>query len=147
MKLGIGYIKCINCGIHIFPPKDVSDVGIEIYEEKYDVPLINPREEWIPDIDKINDERRQAGLKPYKSIDEWIADYKNWAISFRNDVKSKANNRLAELNEKIKDAQIIEKDETIKIVGKRYEAVLEIFDNSWKLKCPNCDYVLAKCEW
>jgi hypothetical protein len=145
MKLGIGYIECINCRTYIFPPKDISDVGIETYEERYDVPPINPKQ--IPNLDNINKARQQAGLEPYASIDDWIADYKAWATSFRNDVKTKANSRLAELSNKIRDAQIIEEDEAIKIVGKRYQAVIETFERGWKLRCPNCNYVLVECRW
>jgi hypothetical protein len=148
MKLGIGYIECINCGMYSFPPKDVSDVGIEYYEEKYDVPPLNPV--WIPsqkDLDDINKVRQQAGLKPYASVDDWIADYKAWATNFRNDVKNKANSKLAELSNKIRDAQIIEEDEAIRIVGKRYQAVIETFERGWRLRCPNCNYVLVECRW
>jgi hypothetical protein len=145
MKLGIGYIECINCGLYILPTKDVSDVGIETYEEKYDVPPINPKQ--IPNLDDINNARQQAGLKPYASIDDWIADYRTWATSFRNDVKNKVNSRLAELSNKIRDAQIIEEDEAIRIVGKRYQAVIETLERGWRLRCPNCNYVLVECRW
>jgi hypothetical protein len=148
VKLGIGYIECINCGMYIFPPKDASDVGIETYEERYDVPPIEPK--WIPsqeDLDDINRARQQAGLKPYASTDDWIADYRAWATNFRDDVKNKANSRLAELSNKIRDAQIIEEDEAIRIVGKRYQAVIETFERGWRLRCPNCNYVLVECRW
>jgi hypothetical protein len=148
MKLGIGYIECINCGTYIFPPKDASDVGIENYEEEYYVPPLNPV--WIPsqkDLDDINKARQEAGLQPYKSVDEWVADYKKVAINFRNDVKNKANSRLAELSKKIRDAQIIEEDTAIRIVGKRYQAIIETFERGWRLRCPNCNYVLVECRW
>ena len=148
MKHNIEWMICISCGTHSFPPKDISDVGIETYEEKYNVPPINPK--WIPsqkDLDEINRARQQEGLKPYASIDDLIADYKAWATSFRNDVKAKANNRLTELSNKIKDAQIIEEDEAIRIVGKRYQAVIETFERGWRLRCPNCNYVLVECRW
>jgi hypothetical protein len=147
MKLGIGYIECVNCGVYIFPPKDASDVGIETYDEKYDVLPINPKQERIPDLDEINKARQKAGLKPYASIDDWIADYRTLAINFRNDVKSKANSRLTELSEKISNAQIIEEDEAIRIIGKRYQAILETFERGWRLRCPNCNYVLVECRW
>jgi hypothetical protein len=150
MKLGIGYIECINCGTYIFPPKDASDVGIETYEERYDVPPTNPKQEWIPsqkDLDDINKARQQAGLKPYASIDDWIADYRTWVTSFRNDVKNKANNRLTELSKKIRDAQIIEEDTAIRIIGRRYQAVIETFERGWRLRCPNCNAVLVECKW
>jgi len=147
MKLGIGYIECVNCGVYIFPPKEASDVGIETYEEKYDVPPVNPKQEWIPDLDDINKTRQRANLKPYAGIDEWIADYKAWATSFRKDVKNKANSRLTELSKKIRDAQIIEEDEAIKIIGKRYQANIDTFENGWRLKCPNCDSLLVECSW
>jgi hypothetical protein len=147
MKLGIGYIECINCGAYIFPPNDVSDVGIEIYEEKYDVPPIDPKPEWIPSLDEINRARQRGGLKPYASIDEWIADYRTWSINFRNDVKGKANSRLIELSNKIRDAQIVEEDEAIKIIGKRYQAVVGEFERGWRLRCPNCNSVLVECRW
>jgi len=147
MKYNILCMECISCGTLSFPPKDVSDVGIEYYEEKYDVPPIDPKQEWIPNLDDINRARRQAGLQPYKNIDEWIADYKEWVTNFRNNVKSNANSRLTELSNKIRDAQIIEEDEAIKIIGKRYQAVLEKFDNGWRLKCPNCGFTLVECWW
>jgi len=150
MKLGIGYIECINCGTYIFPPKDASDVGIENYEEKYDVPPMNPKQEWIPsqkDLDEINKARQQAGLKLHASIDDWIADYRAWATGFRNDVMNKANSRLTELSKKIKNAKIVEEDEAIKIVGKRYQAVIESSEKGWRLRCPNCSYVLVECKW
>jgi hypothetical protein len=140
-------MECINCGTYSFPPRDISDVGIEIYEEKYDVPPINPKQEWIPNLDDINRARQQAGLRPYASIDDWIADYRAWATSFRNDVKAKANSRLTELSNKIKDAQIIEEDTAIKIVGKRYQAVIETFEKGWRLRCPNCNAVLVEYRW
>jgi hypothetical protein len=145
MKHKIEWMICINCGTHSFPPKDISDVGIEIYEERYDAPPIDPK--WTPsqkDLDEINRARQQAGLKPYASIDDWIADYKAWATNVRNDVKTKANNRLIELSKKIKDAQIVEEDEVIRIVGKRYQAIIETFERGWKLRCPNCNAVLAE---
>jgi len=148
MKLGIGYIECINCGTLSFPPAEASDVGIENYEEEYDVPPLNPV--WIPsqkDLDDINKTRQQAGLKPYASIDEWIADYKAWATSFRNDVKGKANSRLTELSGKIRNAQIVEEDTAVRIIGKRYQAVIETFERGWRLKCPNCNAVLVECRW
>jgi hypothetical protein len=148
MKLGIGYIECINCGAYIFPPKDASDVGIENYEERYDVLPLNLV--WIPsqkDLDEINEARKQAGLNPYASIDDWIADYKAQATSFREEVKSKVNNRLAELSKKIIDAQVVEEDVAIRIVGKRYQAVIETFESGWRLRCPNCNYVLVECRW
>jgi len=144
MKLGIGYIECINCGTYIFPPKDASDVGIESYEEEYDVPPLNPV--LIPsqkDLDEMNKTRQQDGLKPYASIDEWIADYKAWATSFRNDVKSK----LTELSKKIRNAQIVEESTAIRIIGKRYQATIETFERGWRLKCPNCNAVLVECRW
>jgi len=144
MKLGIGYIECINCGTYIFPPKDASDVGIENYEEEYDVPPLNPV--WIPsqkDLDDINKTRQEISLKPYASIDEWIADYKAWATSLRNDVKSK----LTELSKKIRNAQIVEEDTVIRIIGKRYQATIETFERGWRLKCPNCNALLVECRW
>jgi len=148
MKLGIGYIECINCWTYISPPKDASDVGIENYEEKYDVPPLNPV--WIPsqkDLDEMNKARQQDGLKPYASITEWIADYKSWATSFRNDVKGKANSRLTELSKKIRGAQIVEEDTAIRVIGKRYQAVIETFERGWRLKCPNCNALLVECRW
>jgi len=148
MKLGIGYIECINCGTYIFPPKDASDVGIENYEEEYDVSPLNPV--WIPsqkDLDEMNKARQQDGLKPYASIAEWIADYKAWATSLRNDVKGKANSRLTELSKKIRNAQIVEEDTAIRIIGKRYQAVIETFERGWRLKCPNCNALLVECRW
>jgi rubrerythrin len=148
MKYNILYIECISCGTLIFPPKDVSDIGIESYEERYEVPSFNPKTvPTLEDLDSINKVRQEQRIQPYKSIDDWLADYKEWVINFRNDVKSKANSRLIELNNKILDAQIIEEDEAIRIIGKRYQAVLEKFDNGWRLKCPNCGFTLVECWW
>jgi len=148
MKVNIECIECINCGTLSFPPAEASDVGIENYEEEYYVPPHEPI--WVPsqkDLDEINKARQQAGLQPYKSVDEWTADYKAQVTSFRNDVKNKANNRLTELSKKIRDAQIIEEDTAIRIVGKRYQAIIETFERGWRLRCPNCNYVLVECRW
>jgi rubrerythrin len=71
----------------------------------------------------------------------------NEALNYRNEVKNNVEKRLQELIGKVKDVQLIEEDTAIKIVGKRYQAVLEKFDNGWRLKCPNCGFTLVECLW
>jgi len=132
MKYGIEWIVCINCQTHSYPPSDVSDVGIEDYEEVYEVPSLALYDK----VSVASEEERER-----------LSKAKEWALNYREEVKNNAEKRLQELIGKIKDAQLVEEETAIKIVGKRYQAILETFENGWKLKCPNCNYVLVECEW
>lgn len=122
----------MNCKTHNYPPSDVSDVGVEDYEEVYEVPSLTQYDK----ISVVSEEER-------KLLDE----AKTWALNYRNEVKDKVTKKFQELTGKVKDVQLVEEDTAIKIVGKRYQAVLEKFDNGWRLKCPNCGFTLVECWW
>ena len=131
MKYNIEWMECMNCKTHSYPPSDVSDVGKEYYEEIYEVPSLAMYDrELVSDIDR-----------------EYLEKAKTWALNYRNEVKSNVEKRLQELIGKVKDVQLVEEETAIKIVGKRYQAVLEKFDNGWRLKCPNCGFTLVECWW
>jgi rubrerythrin len=132
MKYSIEWMECMNCKTHSYPPSDVSDVGVEDYEEVYEVPSLARYDR----ISAVSEEER-------KLLDE----AKTWALNYRNEVKDKVTKKLQELTSKVKDVRLVEEDEAIKIVGKRYQAVLEKFDNGWRLKCPNCGFTLVECWW
>jgi uncharacterized OB-fold protein len=40
MKHNIEFMTCNNCGAHIYPPTEVSDIGIEDYEEVFEAPPV-----------------------------------------------------------------------------------------------------------
>jgi rubrerythrin len=128
VKYNIEWIECINCGTHSYPPSDVSDVGKEDYEEVYEVPSL-----------AMYDRESVVSDKELELLNE--------ALNYRNEVKNNVEKRLQKLIGKVKDVQLVEEDTAIKIVGKRYQAILEKFDNGWKLKCPNCGFTLVECSW
>jgi len=37
MKHNIEFMTCNNCGAHIYPPTEVSDVGIDDYEDVFQI--------------------------------------------------------------------------------------------------------------
>jgi rubrerythrin len=131
MKFNIEWMECMNCKTHSYPPSDVSDVGKEDYKEIYEVPsLAIYGKDVVSDVDR-----------------KYLDEAKKLVSDYRNEVKSNVEKRLQELAGKVKDVQLVEEDTAIKIVGKRYQAVLEKFDNGWRLKCPNCGFTLVECRW
>jgi len=147
MKLNILYFECVRCGSHIYPPKDVSDVGVEAFEEVYDAPPLKPRPEWVPTPEQlrdINKSRRESGLPEFKDINDWVVEYRNWAIKFREDVKARVGSRVKELNGKLLDIEVVELEDKIVIKGRRYLAVYEEIPNGYRLKCPVCGSILIE---
>jgi|YelNatPaOPRAMG01_1025707.scaffolds.fasta_scaffold78628_4 rubrerythrin len=130
--INIRWMECANCKTHSYPPSDVSDVGVEDYEEVYEVPSL-----------AMYDKRSVTSEEERKRLSE----AKTWALNYRNEVKNKVTKRFQELIGKVKNAQLVEEDDVIKIVGKRYQAILEKFENGWRLKCPNCGFTLVECWW
>jgi hypothetical protein len=145
MKYKIEWIECITCGAHIYPPSEVSDIGIEDYVETFEAPPLEP--ERIPageELAEMNKARREAGLKELASVEDWMAEYKQWATSFRENVRARAQERFEELKGKVRDLTLVEEEKTFKIVGKRHKAVYEETEAGWRLKCPLCDMVLIE---
>jgi broad specificity phosphatase PhoE len=132
MKYNIEWMECINCKTHSYPTSDVSDVGVEDYEEVYEVPSLAQYDK----MSAVSEEERK-----------WLDEAEAWVLNYRNEVMNRAEKRLQELIGKVKDVQLVEEDTAIRIIGKRYQAVLEKFDNEWRLKCPNCGYTLIECTW
>jgi hypothetical protein len=148
MRDNIYDIECINCGIYTYPPSEVSDVGKEDYVEIYEIPTLTP--DKMPtekDLDAINSLLKAQGKSIVYSIDDWIADYNKWLSEYKNEVKKIAEQRVQEIQTKLVDVQIVEEENAIKIIGKRYKAKLQVFENGWRLKCPNCDSLLVECSW
>ena len=146
MKHKIKWIECNSCGAHIYPPSEVSDIGIEDYVETFEAPPLEP--ELIPSDEKLaemNKVRKEAGLKELASIEDWIAEYRQWATSFKESVRARAQERFEELKGKVRDLTMIDEEGDFKIIGKRHKAVYEETETGWRLKCPLCDMVLI--EW
>jgi hypothetical protein len=146
MKHKVEWIECNSCGAHIYPPSEVSDIGIEDYVETFEAPSLEP--EWIPtgeELAEMNKTRKEAGLKELTTIEDWIAEHRQWATSFRESVRTRAQERFEELKNKVRDLTVVEEEKAFKIVGKRYKAVYEETETGWRLKCPLCDMVLI--EW
>jgi len=148
MKLNIVCIECIKCGAMIFPPSDVSDFGQEVYEEVIELPSIEP--ERLPTDEELkimNEMRRKAGLPEFRSVDDWVSEYKKWATSYKADKKSEAEKRLSELKGKLKEVSMPEEAKAFRITGRRHQAVLEQFESGWRLKCPICGAQLVETRW
>jgi hypothetical protein len=147
MKHSIEWIICNACGACIYPPTEVSDVGIEDYEEVFEAPPSEP--EKLPtdeELAEINKARREAGLTEFASVQDWVAYYKDWARNFRNERKALAQTRQNELRPpKVKGLTLVEEAKAFKLVGKRWKAVYEEKETGWRLKCPHCNTVLL--EW
>jgi hypothetical protein len=148
MKDNIISLECINCGIYIYPPSEVSDVGKEDYEEIYVLPQYT--QDQIPtekDLEMINTYLKVRGKNMVYTKDDWIADYNNWLSEYKNTLKNRAEQRVQELQNKLLNVQIVEETNAIKIIGKRYKAKLQVFENGWRLKCPNCGFTLVEYTW
>jgi hypothetical protein len=146
MKHKIEWIKCNSCGAHIYPPTEMSDIGIEDYVETFETPPLEP--EQIPsenEFIEMNKARKKAGLKELATIEDLIVEYKQWATSFRENARTRAQERFEELKGKVRDLTLVEEEKSFKIVGKRHKAVYEETETGWKLKCPLCSVVLI--EW
>jgi len=146
MKHKIEWIECSSCGARIYPPLEVSDIGIEDYVETFEAPPLEP--EWIPsesELAEMYKARKEAGLKELASIEDWIAEYRQWATSFKESVRARAQERFEELKGKVRDLTMIDEEGDFKIIGKRHKAVYEETETGWRLKCPLCDMVLI--EW
>jgi len=146
MKHKIECIECNSCGAHIYPPSEVSNVGAEDYIETFEAPPLEP--ELIPageELAEMNKARREAELKELATIEDWIAEYRQWATSFRESVRTRAQERFEELKSKVRDLTMMEEEGAFKIIGKRHKAVYEETETGWRLKCPLCDMVLI--EW
>jgi len=148
-KLKIEWQICPNCGAYLFPPLEVSDVGKEDYEEIFEAPPVEP--EKVPteeELAEINKAREEAGLPPFATVDDWVADYKVRAENFRKNIAAKAQSRHDELRKgppKVRGLQIVEEAKAFKVKGKRWKAVYEETETGWRLKCPHCGYVTL--EW
>jgi NDP-sugar pyrophosphorylase family protein len=148
MKDNIFSLECINCGIYIYPPSEISDVGEEDYVVIYALPQLT--QDQIPtekDLEKINTYLKMHRKNTVYSKDNWIADYNNWLSAYKNDLKNKAEQRVQEIQNKVVNVRIVEENDAIKIIGKRYKAKLQVFENGWRLKCPNCGFTLVECWW
>jgi hypothetical protein len=149
MKHNIEWLTCNNCGAHIYPPTEVSDIGIEDYEESFEAPPVEP--EKLPtdvELAEINKARREAGLPEFASVDEWVAYYKDWAANFRADRKALAQARHDELSRgppKLRGLTLTEETKAFKVKGKRWKAAYEETGTGWRLKCPHCNTTLL--EW
>ena len=93
----------------------------------------------------MNKTRKEAGLKEFTTIEDWIAEYRQWVTLFRESVRARTQEKFEELKDKVRDLTMIEEQKTIKITGKRHRAVYEETETGWRLKCPLCDMVLI--EW
>jgi hypothetical protein len=146
MKDNIYGLECINCGIYIYPPSEASEVSNEDYVEIYEIPTLTldkmPTEK---DLDKINTYLKVKKVNIVYTIDDWINDYNNWLFEYKKEIKKKAEQRVQEIQNKLVDVQIVEEENAIKIIGKRYKAKLQVFENGWRLKCPNCGFTLVEC--
>ena len=146
MKHSIEWIICSSCGAYIYPPTDVSEVGVVEYEEVFEVPPANPRKTPTPEeLSEINRARREAKLPEFRNVGEWVEYYRDWAVEFRRDVEARAKARLEELTQKLEEVRIVEEDEAFRIRGRRYPAVYEPTEKGWRLKCPICSSTLL--EW
>jgi transcription elongation factor Elf1 len=149
MKHNIEWIVCSNCGAHIYPPVEVSDMGIEDYEEIFEAPSVEP--ERLPsdaELAEINRARREAGLPEFASVGEWVAYYRDWAVKFRADRRAMAQARCDELSgepPKLRGLTVVEELKAFKVIGKRWRAVYEETSAGWRLKCPRCNSILL--EW
>jgi len=149
MKLKLEWQICPNCGAHLFPPLEVSDIGKEDYEEVFDAPQLEP--EHIPtdeELAEINKTREEVGLPPFATVDDWVSYYKDWAGNFRKNVAAKAQARHGELSKgppKVRGLQIIEEAKAFRVKGKRWKAVYEETETGWRLRCPHCNTITL--EW
>jgi hypothetical protein len=149
MKHNIEFMTCNNCGAHLYPPLEVSDIGIEDYEEAFEAPPIEP--EKVPteeELAEINKARREAGLPEFASVDEWKVYYKDWASTFRANKKAEAQARHDELSRgppKVRGLTLTEETKAFKVKGKRWKATYEETPTGWRLKCPHCNSILL--EW
>jgi hypothetical protein len=149
MKHNIEWIICSSCGAHIYPPVEVSDIGIEDYEEIFEAPSVEP--ERLPsdaELAEINRARREAGLSEFASVDDWKAYYKDWAVKFRADRRAMAQARCDDLSRgapKLIGLTVVEELKGFKVRGKRWKAVYEEIGTGWRLKCPHCNATLL--EW
>jgi len=141
----VEWMVCNNCGAHLCPPKDVSDVGVEDYVESFEVPLEEP--ERLPtdeELAEINKARRERGLPELSSLDEWASEYRKWASEFRESARATARRRFEELQGRLKELAVVEEAREIKVVGKRWEALYEEVEGGWRLRCPRCGAVVLE---
>ena len=139
MKHNIEWMICSSCGAHLYPPIEVSEIGVRDYEEAFEAPPIEPT--VVPTAEglaEINRARRELNLSEFRSVDEWIDYYRDWAKAFREEVRRQALTRRDELAGKLEDLSVIEEAEAFKTKGKRWEAVYEETPTGWRLKCPRC---------
>jgi DNA repair exonuclease SbcCD ATPase subunit len=133
---------CPKCGSHLYPPSEVSSIGVEDYEEVYPVmPLKPEKPPTEEDLYALNKETKQL-IRIYPSIDDFIKEYTNLAKTTREQALSEARKKLEELKDKLRDIQLIEEDKAIKLKGKRFKAVYVKNPVGWTLKCPNCNTTL-----
>ena len=147
MKVNVEWQIC-RCGAHLFPPKAVSDVGVEDYEEVYEVPPIEP--DRVPsqeELAKINEGRRRLGLPELRSVEEWREAYREWATDFRRRAEAAARARLSELMDKLRDPAVVVEDGAIRVRGKRFEAIYEPTERGWRLRCPRCGFVTLELAY
>jgi len=143
----IEWIVCVNCGTYIYPPLEVSSMGMEDYIETFAVPPAEPKK--IPtdeELAEINRARRDIGLAEFRDVEEWKAYYRDWAAAFRGNVRATVEKRFDELREHLRELNVVEEDEAFKIIGKRYKAVYEETAVGWRLRCPKCDAILLECS-
>ena len=139
---GVICMVCPNCGLHVYPPSEVSAVGVEEYEEVYPAPPLTPKtpptEEDLYVLDKKTGERKRL----YPSIDDFLKEYATWAKSLREQVLSEARRRFEELKGKLRDLELVEEDEAFRVRGRRFKAEYVKSPVGWTLKCPNCGQTL-----
>lgn len=149
MKHNIVSQVCAGCGACLYPPLEVSDIGVQGYEEVLEAPSVEP--EAIPtdeELAEINKAREETGLLPFASIDEWGSDYRSWAQDFRHLVRSRAQGRYDELSKgppKVRGLQVVEEAKVFRVKGRRWKAIYEETEVGWRLKCPKCDFITL--EW
>jgi len=146
MKHNIEWMICSGCGAYLYPPKVVSEIGLESYEEIFEVPPVEPvRVPSAEELAEINRGRREAALPEFRSADEWKTHYEKWALAFRKDVEARVRAEYDRLRDKLRDLTVVEEEEAFRLKGKRWEAVYEGTPTGWKLRCPKCNAVAL--EW
>lgn len=141
LKHNVTWQICPECDTYLYPPKEVSVIGQEDYEEVYEAPDLD-RVITDEELAEVNKDREEPLTK-----EEWITAHRLWAQAFRDEVRAKAQVRhddLAKGAPKIKGLRIAEEAKSFKVVGKRWKAVYEPTENGWELHCPNCGTMTLK---
>jgi hypothetical protein len=147
IKVNITDLECTKCGAYLYPPREVSDVGVEQYEDVIDARLEVDYIPTVRDLEEINRLRDGSRWPKLASIDDWISERKEFLLKFREVKRQEAQRRFEELKGKLQDLELVEEPHAFKIRGRRSLAVLELLERGWRLRCPFCETQLAECRW